>query len=158
MVEMQELSRILHAATERSLSSSDEVGARHRYLRRHQYRVGGHEHIHNECARRPCSPPTTTRLTALADHLGDDVANVHVAAEERDGEVTFLRTVRDGATDRSYGVHVADLAGVPDPVVERSQDVINASREPWPGLASERVQAVADLDAGEFGAGGRRGQ
>jgi len=41
------------------------------------------------------------------------VANVHVAAEERDGEVTFLRTVRDGATDRSYGVHVADLAGVP---------------------------------------------
>jgi len=94
-------------------------------------------------------------LTALADHL-DGVANVHVAADESDGEVTFLRTVREGATDRSYGIHVADLAGVPDPVVERSRDVLDRLREEKAveaqSSASERVQAVFDLGAGEFAA------
>jgi DNA mismatch repair protein MutS len=43
--------------------------------------------------------------------------------------VTFLRTVPEGATDRSYGVHVADLAGVPAPVVERSREVLDRLRE-----------------------------
>jgi len=57
------------------------------------------------------------------------VANVHIAADERDGEVTFLRTVRDGPTDRSYGIHVAGLAGVPDPVVDRSKTVLQRLRD-----------------------------
>ncbi len=93
-------------------------------------------------------------LTGLADSL-PRVANVHIAADERDGDVTFLRTVRDGPTDRSYGIHVADLAGVPDPVVERSRDVLERLREEKAieakgGGSSDPVQAVFDLGSGQF--------
>jgi len=66
-------------------------------------------------------------LTELGAELST-VENAHVAADERDGDVTFRRTVREGPADRSYGVHVADLAGVPEPVVERSRDVLDRLR------------------------------
>ena len=68
--------------------------------------------------------------------------------------MTFLRTVRDGPTDRSYGVHVADLAGVPEPVVDRSREVLDRLREEKAiearGGGGEPVQAVFDLGSGEF--------
>jgi DNA mismatch repair protein MutS len=87
------------------------------------------------------------------------VANVHVAAEERDGDVTFLRTVEEGATDRSYGIHVADLAGVPSPVVSRASEVLDHLREEKAieargGPSGEPVQAVFDLGSGQFATGG----
>jgi len=68
--------------------------------------------------------------------------------------VTFLRTVREGATDRSYGIHVADLAGVPEPVVDRSREVLDRLREEKAieakGGGGEPVQAVFDLESGRF--------
>ena len=81
--------------------------------------------------------------------------NVHVAADEGDGDVTFLRTVREGPTDRSYGIHVAELAGVPDPVVDRSREVLDRLRE---DEAIEvqgsddggTTQVVFDLDSGRM--------
>ncbi len=153
MVEMQELSRILHAATERSLVILDEVGRGTATYDGISIAWAATEYLHNEVRAKTLFATHYHELTALADHLAD-VANVHVAAEERDGDVTFLRTVRDGATDRSYGVHVADLAGVPDPVVDRSREVLDRLREEKAvearGSASEPVQAVFDLDAGEF--------
>ncbi|MUV61613.1 DNA mismatch repair protein MutS, partial [Halobacterium sp. CBA1126] len=156
MVEMQELSRILHAATERSLVILDEVGRGTATYDGISIAWAATEYLHNEVGAKTLFATHYHELTALADHLAD-VANVHVAAEERDGEVTFLRTVREGATDRSYGVHVADLAGVPDPVVDRSREVLDRLREEKAvearGSASEPVQAVFDLDAGEFAAG-----
>jgi DNA mismatch repair protein MutS len=74
-------------------------------------------------------------------------------------DVPFLRTVYDGATDRSYGIHVANLVGVPVPVVERLRDVLDRLREETTieakGSGSETspdetVQAVFDLGGGEF--------
>ncbi|ESS04566.1 MAG: mismatch repair ATPase (MutS family), partial [uncultured archaeon A07HR67] len=98
-------------------------------------------------------------LTTLADHL-PRVENVHVAVDERDGDVTFLRTVRDGPTNRSYGVHVADLAGVPDPVVDRAGRVLDRLREEKAIEAkggrrngtgeTATKQAVFDLSTGSF--------
>jgi uncharacterized hydrophobic protein (TIGR00341 family) len=106
------------------------------------------------------------------------VVNVHVAvageprspassgtesrpAEERDSDVTFLRTVEEGATDRSYGIHVANLAGVPGPVVDGASEVLDRLREEKAIEArggsdegSEPVQAVFDLGSGQFVAGG----
>jgi DNA mismatch repair protein MutS len=112
------------------------------------------EYIHNQVRAKTLFATHYHELTGLADHL-ERVANVHVAADETDGEVTFLRTVRDGPTDRSYGIHVADLAGVPTPVVDRSRDVLQSLREEKAieakgGASGEPVQAVFDVGAGEF--------
>ncbi|QLH80085.1 hypothetical protein HZS55_22000 [Halosimplex rubrum] len=117
----------------------------------------------------PCRVETRVRAkTLFATHyheltvLGEElpsVQNVHVAADERDGDVTFLRTVEDGPTDRSYGIHVADLAGVPDPVVDRSREVLDRLREEeaievrGSDSGSGTTQAVFDLNSGQFTTG-----
>ncbi|OYR46827.1 DNA mismatch repair protein MutS [Halorubrum sp. Ea8] len=128
MVEMQELSNILHSATADSLVILDEVGRGTATYDGISIAWAATEYLHNEVRARTLFATHYHELTTLADHL-PRVANVHVAVDERDGEVTFLRTVRDGPTNRSYGVHVADLAGVPEPVVGRADEVLDRLRE-----------------------------
>jgi len=156
MVEMQELSRILHSATEESLVILDEVGRGTATYDGISIAWAATEYLHNTVGAKTLFATHYHELTSLAEHL-ERVANVHVAAEERNGEVTFLRTVREGATDRSYGVHVAELAGVPDPVVERSAEVLDRLREEKAiearGGGGEPIQAVFDLGSGQFRTG-----
>jgi DNA mismatch repair protein MutS len=159
MVEMQELSNILHSATEESLVILDEVGRGTATYDGISIAWAATEYLHNEIRCKTLFATHYHELTSLAEHL-PRVANVHVAAEERDGGVTFLRTVEEGATDRSYGVHVADLAGVPGPVVSRASEVLDRLREEKAIEAkgssnegSEPVQAVFDLGSGQFAAG-----
>ncbi len=158
MVEMQELSNILHSASEDSLVILDEVGRGTATYDGISIAWAATEYLHNEVRSKTLFATHYHELTTLADHL-DRVANVHVAADERDGDVTFLRTVRDGPTNRSYGIHVADLAGVPIPVVERSRDVLDKLRqekaiEARGSGSGETVQAVFDLSAGQFQSNG----
>ncbi|WP_152040046.1 DNA mismatch repair protein MutS [Salinigranum salinum] len=160
MVEMQELSNILHSATEESLVVLDEVGRGTATYDGISIAWAATEYLHNEIGCKTLFATHYHELTSLAEHL-PRVANVHVAAEERDGSVTFLRTVEEGATDRSYGIHVADLAGVPGPVVSRASEVLDRLREEKAieakGSSSEGsgpVQAVFDLGSGQFAAGG----
>jgi DNA mismatch repair protein MutS len=157
MVEMQELSNILHSATEDSLVILDEVGRGTATYDGISIAWAATEYLHNEVRAKTLFATHYHELTTLADHL-PRVANVHVAADESDGEVTFLRTVREGPTDRSYGIHVADLAGVPSPVVDRSREVLERLREEKAieargGDAGEPVQAVFDVASGEFRGG-----
>ena len=156
MIEMQELSNILHSATEDSLVILDEVGRGTATYDGISIAWAATEYLHNTVGAKTLFATHYHELTSLADNL-DRVANVHVAADERDGEVTFLRTVRNGPTDRSYGIHVADLAGVPDPVVERSRTVLDRLREEKAiearGGGDEPVQAVFDLGSGQFRTG-----
>nr|WP_266075531.1 DNA mismatch repair protein MutS [Haladaptatus caseinilyticus] len=159
MVEMQELSNILHSASEDSLVILDEVGRGTATYDGISIAWAATEYLHNEVRANTLFATHYHELTTLADHL-PRVSNVHVAADERDGDVTFLRTVRDGPTNRSYGIHVADLAGVPVPVVERSRDVLDRLRqekaiEAKGGASNEPVQAVFDLGCGEFQQGER---
>jgi len=128
MVEMQELSNILHSATEDSLVILDEVGRGTATYDGISIAWAATEYLHREVRAKTLFATHYHELTSLADHL-PRVQNVHVAADERDGEVTFLRTIEEGPTDRSYGVHVADLAGVPEPVVDRADDVLAKLRE-----------------------------
>ncbi|RQG96567.1 DNA mismatch repair protein MutS [Natrarchaeobius chitinivorans] len=152
MVEMSELSNILHTATDDSLVILDEVGRGTATYDGISIAWAATEYLHNEVGAKTLFATHYHELTGLAENL-PRVANVHVAADERDGDVTFLRTIRDGPTDRSYGIHVADLAGVPTPVVDRARNVLDRLREEKAieakgGGSSEPVQAVFDLQSG----------
>jgi DNA mismatch repair protein MutS len=128
MVEMQELSNILHSATQNSLVILDEVGRGTATYDGIAIAWAATEYLHNSIGAKTLFATHYHELTRLADHLGH-VANVHMTATEEDGDVTFRRTVRDGPADRSYGVHVAELAGVPNPVVDRAGTVLEQLRD-----------------------------
>ena len=158
MVEMEELSNILHSATEESLVVLDEVGRGTATYDGISIAWATTEYIHNEVGCKCLFATHYHELTTLADHL-PRVENVHVAVagDDEDGDITFLRTVEEGPTDRSYGVHVAELAGVPDPVVDRSRDVLDRLREDRAIEARGAgtgdggpTQAVFDLGSGDF--------
>jgi DNA mismatch repair protein MutS len=164
MVEMQELSNILHSATAESLVILDEVGRGTATYDGISIAWAATEYLHNEVRAKTLFATHYHELTALAEHL-DRVANVHVAVNDDGDDVTFLRTVEPGATDRSYGVHVADLAGVPDPVVSRADGVLDRlrgdeaidvrgsgnTRDSGSDSDSDDTrQVVFDLDAGGF--------
>jgi DNA mismatch repair protein MutS len=160
MVEMQELSNILHSATDDSLVILDEVGRGTATYDGISIAWAATEYLHNEVRAKTLFATHYHELTELADRL-DGVENVHVAADERDGDVTFLRTVKGGPANRSYGVHVADLAGVPDPVVDRARDVLRKLREEkrvdvrGGGGSRGTQQVVFDLGSGSLESGER---
>jgi DNA mismatch repair protein MutS len=156
MVEMQELSNILHSATEESLVILDEVGRGTATYDGISIAWAATEYLHNEIRAKTLFATHYHELTALAEHL-DRVENVHVAVDDTGEEVTFLRTIREGSTDRSYGVHVADLAGVPEPVVSRSRDVLDRLREEKAieargsgSSGSDTQQVVFDVGSGQL--------
>jgi DNA mismatch repair protein MutS len=157
MVEMQELSNILHSATDESLVILDEVGRGTATYDGISIAWAATEYLVNEIGAWTLFATHYHELTALGNHF-ETVANVHIAADETDGNVTFLRTVREGATDRSYGIHVADLAGVPEPVVDRSRDVLDRLREDKAidvrgsggGNGGETKQVVFDVSSGQM--------
>jgi DNA mismatch repair protein MutS len=156
MVEMEELANILHSASARSLVILDEVGRGTATYDGISIAWAATEYLHNTVRSKTLFATHYHELTTLANHLGA-VENVHVAAEETNGEVTFLRTVEPGPTDRSYGIHVAGLAGVPDPVVDRSRTVLDRLREDKAIEAQgsgpnggEPTQVIFDIGSGQF--------
>jgi DNA mismatch repair protein MutS len=172
MVEMAELSNILHSASEDSLVILDEVGRGTATYDGISLAWAATEYLHNRVKARTLFATHYHELTELVSRL-DRAANVHVAAEERAGEVTFLRAIQEGAADRSYGVQVAELAGVPDPVVARADGVLTDLREEKAieargsgeggGDGGERNggearQVVFDLGAGGFKQGAATGR
>ncbi|MFC6731690.1 DNA mismatch repair protein MutS [Haladaptatus sp. DYSN1] len=153
MVEMQELANILHSASEDSLVILDEVGRGTATYDGISIAWAATEYLVNEISAKTLFATHYHELTSLAGRL-PGVHNVHMGADERDGDVTFLRTIREGAADRSYGVHVAELAGVPRPVVSRADDVLSRLRTDRAidvrGSASGTKQVVFDLGSGQL--------
>ncbi|ERG99657.1 MAG: DNA mismatch repair protein MutS [Haloquadratum sp. J07HQX50] len=158
MVEMEELANILHSASDNSLVILDEVGRGTATYDGISIAWAATEYLSG--ARAATASPLVLfathyhELTGLASHV-DGIKNVHVAADESDGDVTFLRTVKQGPADRSYGIHVAELAGVPDPVVDRAEAVLENLRaeeaiEVASGSGTQTQQVVFDVDTGEF--------
>ena len=132
MIEMAELANILHQATDRSLVVLDEVGRGTATYDGVAIAWATMEHLSGEREGTPTPAVLFAthyhELTEVADRM-EGVANVHVEVEDAGDTVAFLRTVAPGAADRSYGVHVAELAGVPAPVVDRASTILGQLRD-----------------------------
>jgi DNA mismatch repair protein MutS len=125
MVEMVETANILHHATSRSLLILDEIGRGTSTYDGLAIAWAVVEYIHNHPGLRAKTLFATHyhELTDLAERL-PHVVNMNVAVAEQGDTVAFLRKIVPGAADRSYGVHVAQLAGLPRPVVTRAQEIL----------------------------------
>ncbi len=125
MVEMVETANILHHATPRSLLVLDEIGRGTSTYDGVSIAWAVVEYIHNHPHLRARTLFATHyhELTQLADLL-PGVRNYNVAVSEADGKVVFLHKIVPGGADRSYGIHVAQLAGLPRPVVQRAGEIL----------------------------------
>ncbi|MCK0197979.1 DNA mismatch repair protein MutS [Ancylobacter sp. 6x-1] len=123
MVEMVETAAILNQATRRSLVILDEIGRGTATFDGLSIAWASLEHLHETNACRGLFATHFHELTALAQRL-KRLVNATVKVKEWDGEVIFLHEVVPGAADRSYGIQVAKLAGLPAAVVERARAVL----------------------------------
>ncbi len=125
MVEMVETANILHHATPRSLLILDEIGRGTSTYDGVSIAWAVVEYIHNHPRVRSKTLFATHyhELTQLADLL-PGVSNYNVAVSEADGKVIFLHKIVPGGADRSYGIHVGQLAGLPRPVIQRAGEIL----------------------------------
>ncbi len=125
MVEMVEAANILHHATNRSLLILDEIGRGTSTYDGLAIAWAVVEYIHNHPGLRAKTLFATHyhELTDLAERL-PHIVNFNVAVAEQGDAVVFLHKIAPGAADRSYGVHVAQLAGLPRPVIARAQEIL----------------------------------
>ena len=143
MVEMTETAAILHTATPRSLILLDEVGRGTATYDGLAIAWAAIEHIHARTRAKTLFATHYFELTELADRLSG-VKNYHVSVKETGSGIVFLRKVEAGAADRSYGIEVAKLAGLPHDVVVRAREVLaeheNAEQRLTDQLANDELQ------------------
>src|SRR5688500_15505383 len=127
MVEMQETANILHTATSRSLVVLDEIGRGTSTFDGLSIAWAVAEYLATNAKARPKTLFATHyhELTDLADAL-PGVVNAHVAAREWKDDIIFLRKIMPGRSDRSYGIQVARLAGLPGIVITRAKEILGA--------------------------------
>ncbi len=126
MVEMIETANILHHATRRSLLVLDEIGRGTSTYDGLSIAWAVVEFIHNHPRLRAHTLFATHyhELTQLSSLL-PGVRNYNVAVSESEGKVVFLHKIVPGGADRSYGIHVAQLAGIPQPVIQRAGEILH---------------------------------
>ncbi len=164
LVEMSETSYILHHATARSLVVLDEVGRGTSTYDGLGLAWAVAEELHDRIGARTLFATHFHELTELADHL-EGARNYSLAVREQGDRVIFLRRLVPGGTDRSFGIQVARLAGLPERVVERALEVLERLRGERVRLQQEAGKAAAvqpaplrereatyltDLEAGEL--------
>ena len=143
MVEMTETANILRSATEDSLLVLDEIGRGTSTEDGLAIARAVSEYVLEHIGAKTLFATHFHQLTELE---GSGIANFSMDVLERDGEIVFLKRVRAGPSDNSYGIHVAELAGIPEPVIRRAQsllETIRAAEGAWIGR-----QAGADPPAG----------
>jgi DNA mismatch repair protein MutS len=137
MVEMSETSAILHTATHRSLVLLDEIGRGTSTYDGVAIAWAVAEHLHEQVGCKTIFATHYHELTELADRFAR-VVNYKVAVLESGDDVIFLHRLQPGGTDRSYGVHVGRLAGLPPAVVARATEILRTLER------GHRVAAPAD--------------
>ncbi|HWN84161.1 MAG TPA: DNA mismatch repair protein MutS [Vicinamibacterales bacterium] len=145
MVEMAETSAILHLATGRSLVLLDEIGRGTSTYDGVSIAWAVSEHLHDKAACKTVFATHYHELTQLADEL-PALRNFNVAVRESGDDVVFLHRMQPGGADRSYGIEVGRLAGLPAPVIERARAVLRLleGEQLVAALAGRGVRHAAD--------------
>ncbi|MCB9917465.1 MAG: DNA mismatch repair protein MutS [Planctomycetes bacterium] len=139
MVEMTETANILHNATESSLVILDEVGRGTSTQDGLSLAWAICEGLHGDVRCRALFATHYHELTTLAERFAG-IHNAHVAVKEWNDEIVFLHRIEEGGTDKSYGLHVARLAGLPHRIVERARAILTSLE----GGTTEIPRAVAE--------------
>jgi DNA mismatch repair protein MutS len=143
LVEMSEVAAILHHATPSSLVLLDEVGRGTATFDGLSIAWAVVEHLQKHTRARTLFATHYHELTELADLL-TGVQNVHVSVKETPNEIIFLRRVEPGSADKSYGIEVARLAGLPRSVIERAREVLKKHEQSEHALSETLSPGAVD--------------
>ncbi len=146
MVEMVETAAILNGAGPRALVILDEIGRGTATFDGLSLAWATVEYLHNVIGCRTLFATHYHELTALAERL-DGLANASMKVREHDGQLVFLHEVGSGAADRSYGIHVAELAGLPKNVTLRARHVLAQLEENDAAQGGDKLNALPLFEA-----------
>ena len=138
MVEMTEAARILNMATSKSLVILDEIGRGTSTYDGLSLAWAIVEYLHDKIGCRTLFATHYHELTDLEKTL-KNLRNLNVAVREWNGNVVFLHKIIEGATDKSYGIHVARLAGVPNDVLDRATEILTELESDKPAPSSDET-------------------
>ncbi|PZX07784.1 DNA mismatch repair protein MutS [Psychrobacillus insolitus] len=128
MIEMIESQHAIMNATEKSLLLFDEIGRGTSTYDGMSLAQAMMEHIHNHIGANTLFSTHYHELTDLEQTLSK-LRNVHVSATEKDGKVVFLHKLKSGPADKSYGIHVAQLAQLPEELIKRAREILETFEE-----------------------------
>jgi DNA mismatch repair protein MutS len=143
MVEMMEANQAIKRASQNSLILFDELGrgtATYDGMALAQSII---EYIHNHIKAKTMFATHYHELTDLSNQL-PELVNVHVATLEKDGEVTFLHKIAQGPADKSYGIHVAKIAGLPEALLERADKILTSLESNAAQLSTSELSEPLD--------------
>ena len=143
MVEMLEAKHALTYATENSLILLDEIGRGTSTYDGMAIAQAIMEYVHDQLGAKTLFSTHYHELTSLAEHLSR-LKNIHVRAEEFEGRVVFLHQIRSGPADKSYGIHVAKLAELPDSLIARANVILEQlEQEKEPKVAENKADQLS---------------
>jgi len=124
MIEMNEANNAISNATSNSLVLFDELGRGTATFDGMALAQAIIEYIHDKIKCKTLFSTHYHELTDLENNL-DNLKNIHVSAKEENGNITFLHKIKEGSVDKSYGIHVAKLANLPENLISRANQILN---------------------------------
>ncbi|HEL1584261.1 TPA: DNA mismatch repair protein MutS [Streptococcus suis] len=149
MVEMMEANKAVRLATDQSLILFDELGrgtATYDGMALAQSII---EYIHDKIGAKTLFATHYHELTELSQTLSG-LENVHVSTWEEDGQVTFLHKIAQGPADKSYGIHVAKIAGMPEELLQRADRILQTLENQAPTAPAKPAPSVVEEPSGQI--------
>ncbi|UOE57242.1 DNA mismatch repair protein MutS [Cytobacillus oceanisediminis] len=144
MVEMLEARNAIVNATQNSLILFDEIGRGTSTYDGMALAQAIIEYIHNRIGAKTLFSTHYHELTVLEEEL-QKVKNIHVSAVEQNGRVVFLHKIKEGAADKSYGIHVAQLAELPNELIVRANEILTGLESNDPGPVKKEIPAAEKM-------------
>ncbi|MFP5111344.1 DNA mismatch repair protein MutS [Bacillaceae bacterium C204] len=148
MVEMLEAKNAISNATQNSLILFDEIGRGTSTYDGMALAQAIIEYIHTNIGAKTLFSTHYHELTILEEEL-PKLKNIHVSAIEHNGKVVFLHKIKEGPADKSYGIHVAQLAGLPSGLISRANEILTALEQSDPQDSKPKMEAIKEVQVEE---------